>query len=303
MSTMRILPVEPNGSAPPGSISVAILSFNRRDELHRTLTELERTPDLWHEVIVADNASTDGTVAMVGGDFPRVRLIDTGGNLGIVGSNLAYAAATGDWILSLDDDSSPVAHTLHDVRSTLADGCDAAAIALSVRREWVPPAARPAGAVLAPGFGFSSAGVLFNRRALASVGLYDPELFLFTNELHWTARALGTGWAIMKADDACVIHRSVPANRSSVRHAHLYCRNLFLFLLRYVPAPEARLLGFRYLQRALAYSILHRTSLYLRGVREGLELHRQSLHRRRPLSADVLAQVNPDWRVGFSFLG
>lgn len=287
----------------PGSVSVAILSYNRRDELRRTLEELCGARGSWHEVIVADNASTDGTPAMVRTEFPHVRLLETGGNLGIVGSNLAYEAATGDWVLSLDDDSAPVASSLDELRAELARGCRAAAVGLSVRGEWVRPPAGISSPGLVPGFGFSSAGVLFNRRALADIGTYDPELFLFTNELHWTARALLAGWTVARADHACVVHRSAPANRSSTRHAYLYCRNLLLFLLRYAPAADARVIGLRYLQRALAYTVLHRTTVYLRGVRDAFALHHRAPEKRRPLPASVLSRINPDWRVGFSFLG
>jgi GT2 family glycosyltransferase len=287
----------------PASISVAILSYNRCDELRRTLGILARTPELWHEVIVADNASADGTPAMVRAEFPTARLIETGGNTGIAGSNLAYSAATGAWVLSLDDDSAPVAETFAPLSRELAAGCPAAAIALSVRRGWGPPRAPTAGALLAPSYGFSSAGVLFNRRALTEVGTYDPELFLFTNELHWTARALLAGWPILKADSACVVHRSAPANRSSARHAYHYTRNLLLFLLRYAPAPLARPLAARYFQRAAAYTVLHRTGIYLRAMRDAFALLRRNPTARRPLRPEQLALINPDWRAGFAYLG
>lgn len=285
------------------SISVAILSYNRCDELHRTLTILARTAELWHEIIVADNASTDGTLAMVRSEFPTARLIETGGNTGIVGSNLAYEAATGAWVLSLDDDSAPVADTFAPLCRELAAGCPAAAIALSIRREWLRPAAPAAGPVLSPTYGFSSAGVLFNRRAIAELGTYDPELFLFTNELHWTARALLAGWPILKADSACVVHRTAPANRSSARHAYHYTRNLLLFLLRYAPVPLARSLVTRLFQRAAAYTVLHRTNVYLRALRDAFALQRRTTTGRHPLTPEQLALINPDWRAGFAYLG
>lgn len=283
------------------SISVAILSYNRRDELRRTLGELEQAPALWSEILVGDNASSDGTTEMVAREFPRVRLLHTGGNRGIIGSNLAYETARGDWILSLDDDSAPVSSTIAALQPALA-GCEAAAVALSVRRSWQAPAT-PVTPVLAPAFGFSSAGVLFNRRAIAAIGTYDPELFLFTNELHWTARALNAGWTLAKADAAVVVHRAAAAQRSSVRHAFHYTRNTLLFLLRYGPKDLVRPLATRFLQRALAYSVLHHTLAYSRAVRDALALHRRIPSKRQPLTPELLARINPDWRAGFAYLG
>ena len=57
------------------------------------------------EVIVVDNASTDGTSAMIRETFPEVKLIETGRNLGAPGWNAGFAVARGDYILILDDDA------------------------------------------------------------------------------------------------------------------------------------------------------------------------------------------------------
>ena len=64
-------------------VSVAILSCNRRDELRLTLHGLLERGPIWQEILVADNASSDGTPAMLRAEFPGVRLIETGGNLGV----------------------------------------------------------------------------------------------------------------------------------------------------------------------------------------------------------------------------
>ena len=70
-------------------VSVAILSCNRREELRTTLSGLLARGPVWREILVADNASTDGTPAMVRAAFPDVRLIETGGNLGVAGIYVA----------------------------------------------------------------------------------------------------------------------------------------------------------------------------------------------------------------------
>jgi GT2 family glycosyltransferase len=285
------------------TISVAILSYNRRDELHRTLTELYRTREFWHEIVVADNGSTDGTPAMVHSNFPGVRLLETGANLGIVGSNRAYESTTSEWVLSLDDDSAPVVESLEPLLAILPKNGNIAAIALSIRRNWSQSISATLPISLSPAFGFSSAGVLFNRKALIEVGVYDPELFLFTNELHWTARAILANWEIAKADSSCVIHRSAPANRSSSLHAFQYTRNMLLFILRYVPATLTHAFVTRLVQRAVAYTIFHRTFVYILAVREAFSLHRRLTRKRCPLDELTLARINPDWRSGFSFLG
>ena len=74
-------------------ISVAILSCNRRDELRETLHQLYTYGDCWHETIVADNGSTDGTVDMLLKRFPHVRLVRSSENAGVRGINSAYRLA------------------------------------------------------------------------------------------------------------------------------------------------------------------------------------------------------------------
>ncbi len=283
-------------------ISVAILSYNRCKELRRTLVDLHKERDLWHEIIVADNSSSDGTLKMVRTEFPDVQLIKTGGNFGIVGSNFAYSLSTGDWVLSLDDDSSPDNNSIRLLRNKTIKESKLAAVALSVRRKQVDTFFNNP-LSLSETYGFSSAGVLFNRFALKDVGGYDPELFLFTNELHWTARALYKGWHLNKSDNAFVFHRSAQENRSSAVHSYLYTRNMMIFLLRYTPSIIIRKNLSQYLQWVFAYSILHRSTIYIRAARSAISLQAQYPKKRLPLEEEIFFKINPDWRVGFSYLG
>jgi hypothetical protein len=58
------------------------------------------------EVIVADNASGDGVVDYLRGEWPDVRVIETGGNFGFaVANNRAFAAARGRNVLLLNPDT------------------------------------------------------------------------------------------------------------------------------------------------------------------------------------------------------
>jgi GT2 family glycosyltransferase len=76
-------------------LAVIILSFNRREALRRTLNEL-RGQGLFDSarIIVADNASTDGTREMLASDFSRVELIPFAENVGIAAFNRAAEHAT-----------------------------------------------------------------------------------------------------------------------------------------------------------------------------------------------------------------
>ena len=86
-------------------ISIVIVSFNARDHLRRCLASLSAMTSP-HEVIVVDNASSDGAANMVESEFPNVRLIRNPQNEGFaVAVNIGEYSAKGDVIVLLNPDS------------------------------------------------------------------------------------------------------------------------------------------------------------------------------------------------------
>ncbi|MDG3042513.1 glycosyltransferase family 2 protein [Roseicyclus marinus] len=88
-------------------LSIIIVNWNTedflRDCLHSVLAGLG---PLTAEVIVVDNASSDGSVAMLRAEFPQVRLIETGRNLGFAGgNNVALRVARGRHVMLLNTDT------------------------------------------------------------------------------------------------------------------------------------------------------------------------------------------------------
>lgn len=84
-------------------VSVVIVSYNTIDKLRRCLECLHGAA---YEVIVVDNASTDGSVEMVNKEFPWVKLIASEQNLGFSrGNNAGARLASGDLVLYLNSDA------------------------------------------------------------------------------------------------------------------------------------------------------------------------------------------------------
>ncbi|MFU8860031.1 MAG: glycosyltransferase family 2 protein [Cyclonatronaceae bacterium] len=86
-------------------ISIIILTWNAQHHLERFLPSVEKfTPD-YAEIIIADNASTDGTAGFIRERFPRFRHLLLDQNYGYCrGNNLAAEQATGKYILILNND-------------------------------------------------------------------------------------------------------------------------------------------------------------------------------------------------------
>ena len=88
-------------------LSIIIVNWNTRELLRDCLASLPAaTAGLAVETLVVDNASADDSAAMVATDFPAVRLLESGGNLGFSrGNNLALPHATGHAVLLLNPDT------------------------------------------------------------------------------------------------------------------------------------------------------------------------------------------------------
>ena len=88
------------------TISIIIVSWNARSYLRQCLESIRRTgASDGNEIIVVDNASTDGSPELVESEFPEVKLIRTPENLGFArANNLALKIASGSLLALINSD-------------------------------------------------------------------------------------------------------------------------------------------------------------------------------------------------------
>jgi GT2 family glycosyltransferase len=96
------MPTESN----PIEISVVIVGWNAKHYLELCLDSLVKAPPRRNmEVLVVDNASSDGSAEMIEAKYPWVKLIKSGENLGFAkGNNVAIRRATGRYIALVNPD-------------------------------------------------------------------------------------------------------------------------------------------------------------------------------------------------------
>jgi GT2 family glycosyltransferase len=103
-------------------VSVVIVSWNARDYLKQCLASL--TPGVCRfpmEIIVVDNASSDGSPELVESCFPHVRLIRHSTNAGFArGNNLGIQISSGRYLCLINSDVK----VLPDCISRLVDYCE-----------------------------------------------------------------------------------------------------------------------------------------------------------------------------------
>ena len=92
-------------------LSIVVLNRNTKDFLRQCLASLPQIES--YQIIVVDNASTDGSIAMVKKKFPKVELVLNSENIGFTrGNNAARKVARGEYLLFLNSDTKVFPKTL-----------------------------------------------------------------------------------------------------------------------------------------------------------------------------------------------
>ncbi|MDE7420917.1 MAG: glycosyltransferase family 2 protein [Muribaculaceae bacterium] len=88
-------------------VSIIIVNYNTRDILRDCIWSIKsQSKDIEYEVIVVDNDSSDGTLEMLQREFPEVKAIDAGQNLGFGrANNLGMQQARGKYLFLLNSDT------------------------------------------------------------------------------------------------------------------------------------------------------------------------------------------------------
>ena len=281
-----------------GRVTATILTRNRKDLLRQSLTatlEQTRPPD---EVIVVDNESTDGTLAMLADEFPTVSVLALPENKGATGGfceGIAAARRTeSDWYWLMDDDSIPRPTALEELLRAVEriDGAGRPAIMCSrvVWRDGNPHVMnRP---VVARGNGpevvasvrnrvlpvraVTWVSLLLAREAVERFGLPPVHFFYQADDIEYTARILREtrGYYV---PDSVVEHRT-PAQHTAVDDDHRFyyhVRNTLLMLRgRAWRAREKPMLVWWLVTSSLVYLRINHLSRravgnFLRGLAAG----------------------------------
>jgi len=89
-------------------LSIIIVSYNVREFLYQTINSVQRSlQEISSEIIVVENASWDGSAAMVHKDFPDINLISNTTNIGFAkANNLAIDESQGEYLIFLNPDTT-----------------------------------------------------------------------------------------------------------------------------------------------------------------------------------------------------
>ena len=188
------------------TVSIVYLVYNRRDELRESLNRmLSSEYDLDRlEVIVVDNASVDGSGAMVEAEFPGIRVIARSENSGVSGFNDGFEAAGGDLVLALDDDCYLPRDGLSQAVAA-AQAAQADLVSFGVESSFDSNFRfdrRYRTGLLS----FWGCAVLIRREVIEQLDGYDPEIFVWANELEFMLRFFDAGFRHLHLPEVVAVH-------------------------------------------------------------------------------------------------
>ena len=188
-------------------VTVNILSYNRKDELRHTLTKVFEQDYKNIEVIVVDNASIDGTQEMINNQFPEVRLIQLSKNIGIAGWNKGFEIAKGEYVLVLDDDSYPDVTTTFFGVVFLEQNLNYGIVTFKIINNRINEIETRSYKVENP-YLFHGCGSLIRTNVIKQIGGFDPDYFLYYNEMDLTIRCYQEKIKIKYLSEREVYHQS-----------------------------------------------------------------------------------------------
>jgi GT2 family glycosyltransferase len=263
-------------------LSIVIVSYNARADLERCLSSLcDAPPRASHEIVVVDNASSDGS-ADAAGRFPGVRVIRSPANGGFaVANNIGIRATSGTNILLLNSDTIVPAGAIDRllaclvrhpevaiVGPRLVDGDGRAELSFGSmitplnevrQRRLVRGLAAGDPAIVAhveaitrkeqrPDW-VSGACLLVRRADAEAVGLLDERFFMYTEDVDFCASVRRRGRQVLFAPEVQIVHlRGRSAVTASAATRAAYQRSHLAFYRKHHPLWAPWLRVFRLLR-------------------------------------------------------
>ncbi|MBN1483665.1 MAG: glycosyltransferase family 2 protein [Chloroflexia bacterium] len=255
--------------------SVIIVNWNGRHLLGPCLQSLQQQTFADFEIILVDNASSDGSPEWVAQHYPGVRLRVNERNLGFAeGNNVGLAAARGEFAVLLNNDTEAepgfLAGLLEAARADERIGMVAGVLVFAHRPDTIASAGirmqrdgvaldemagRPRRELPSEPrevFGPSGGAALYRRAMLEQVGAFEPAYFFYLEDVDLAWRGRLAGWRCQLAPSAVVRHvYSASAGQGSPFKSFQLARNRWLVLFLNLPAG----LWLRYAPLILAYDL------------------------------------------------
>ncbi len=259
-------------------ISVVVVTYNSKGDIAACLESLLVAGAARVEIIVVDNASTDGTADLVADRYPSVRLLRSPRNLGFAGGNNAgFAAGHGDIVLVLNPDVQVASGAAEALAAAFAadpelgvagakllfsDGCTIQHAGGLVDYPLATTRHRGYGELDSGQYAVESdvpfvtgACLAVRRETWQAIGGFDSGFYpVYYEDVDLCYRASDAGWRVRYLPQVSGLHRtSASLDQQSETYFRFYHANRLRFVLKhyttqqlatdFLPAETQRLIG------------------------------------------------------------
>jgi GT2 family glycosyltransferase len=241
-------------------VTIIIPNLNGKKYLEFCLPSILNQTYQDFQVILVDNASTDGSVEFVKKDFPWVHLIVNDHNLGFAqANNIAIRAVSTPYVITLNNDTTVDKNWLAEIVRYADYDPGIGMIACKILYMQAPHLIDSAGLDIDQAgmawnryngledpdeiepyevFCPSGAAALYKREMLDEIGLFDEAFFAYCEDMDLGWRARLTGWNCMYVPTATVYHfHSATSGQGSKFKRYMLTRNRIWTVLKNYPAP------------------------------------------------------------------
>jgi len=228
------------------TISIIITTKNRSPELLRTLNVLRSLDPQPLEVLITADGCTDDTVELVEsekrkGEIKNILLIVNEVGKGSVASrDRMMREATGDLLLTIDDDSYPEQMDCLETLRELFEKNPKMAIATFPQRTEEYPVT-----LTQTNFGeahsvrsFPCSGACLRVSTYRSLQGFEPMFFHMYEEPDYAIQCVADGWDVLFTPEITVRHHWTGSGRSELRNHHFHARNELWSTVMRVPFPQ-----------------------------------------------------------------
>lgn len=211
-------------------VSVIVVTYNSRPYLDACLSSLQQTLPDHSEIVVLDNASTDGTADYIAEHYPDVKLIANPDNLGFAaGNNLAVSYASGDYFAFINPDTqveagwlepmlklfeqdptigliTPKILLMQDHERVNTCGNNVHLTGLALCRGINKSSSDPELAEAIPVNAISGAAFMIRRELFLTLGGFDELMFMYMEDTDLSMRARLAGYHSFYTPDSVIYH-------------------------------------------------------------------------------------------------
>jgi GT2 family glycosyltransferase len=238
-------------------VSVIIVNYNGAEFLDECIESISNQTYTNWEMIILDNNSKDNSIELIK-KYPFVKLIESTENLGFAkGNNVAINHSNGEYIALINNDARADSYWLEKLVYQLENNTELGSCGCKIISHYDPDLMDSAGLLvnesgMSRGRGRtksvleysnsepilipSGCAVLYRKKALDEVGLFDEDFFCYCEDTDLGFRLQIAGWKCFYVGDAIVHHRySASSGKYSLFKAYLVERNHYWFVMKNYP--------------------------------------------------------------------